>query len=191
MGIFIACSSSSSLTVFTFKNLSSFVGNWNSIFSRTHYRRIQNVMKYIKVIPRATAVRDSVTVREISFPQTARATTCREWKFRDDWKRAKRSIVSCKLGRFTWSKIVHESRVDASPPSCYEYLRVECRFHVRNFSTRICQETNSHRFESTRGGATCAQLCMIQLNPSTVSISPLESTIYDSHQILDAIFREV
>lgn len=70
--------SSSSLNVFTVKNLSSFDGNWNDIFSNalsTYPKTWWNTLSH------ATAVRDSLAVREISFPQTIRAKTCREWKF--------------------------------------------------------------------------------------------------------------
>ena len=121
-----------------------------TIFSRTHYRRIQNVMKYIKVIPRNSCK---------GFPYRSRNFISSNDSFedvsgmevsRDDWKAGN--------GRTGQSFLCPASSAnDLHPRSCmnqggsygdaslYEYLRASPApiSLVRNFSTRICQETNA------------------------------------------------
>lgn len=123
-----------------------------TIFSRTHYRRIQNVMKYIKVIPRNSCK---------GFPYRSRNFISSNDSFedvsgmevsRDDWKAGNGRTGQSFLCPASSANDLHPrscmnqggSYGDASLRVMNIYEQVQRRFHcVRNFSTRICQETNA------------------------------------------------
>lgn len=158
------------------KNLPSFDGNWNDIFSE----RIIDVSKTwwnTLRLSHATAVRDSLTVREISFPQTTRAKTCREWKFLETIEKLgmrERVNRSCVLQARSTIYIQDRAWIKgvptvASPRVMNIYEQVQRRFHSCEISQRefVKKQTPPFRI-STSTWNYLLQLCMIQLNPLTV-----------------------
>lgn len=148
-----------------------------TIFSRTHYRRIQNVMKYIKVIPRNSCK---------GFPYRSRNFISSNDSFedvsgmevsRDDWKAGNGRTGQSFLCPASSANDLHPrscmnqggSYGDASLRVMNIYEQVQRRFHSCEISQREFVKKQTPPFRtSTSTWNYLLQLCMIQLNPLTV-----------------------
>lgn len=154
--IFIASNWRSIIYLFLFKRIydkksSEFWWKLKRYFLWTHYRRIQNVMKYIKVIPRNSCKGFPYRSRNFISANDSREDVSGMKVSRDDWKAGNARTGQSFLCPASSANDLHprscmnQGGSYGRIASCYEYLRASPApiSLVRNFSTRICQETNA------------------------------------------------